>query len=178
MEHQEVIVWDRFVRLFHWSIAGLFALNYFVTEEGGDIHELLGYSALGLIAARIVWGFITQGPARWAAFWPTPSRLKAHWREIRAGEPHRALTHSPIGAVVMITMLLGLVALAMTGFAMQEIDYFWGDERLEEIHEWIANSVAALAVVHILSAIVQSIWLRENLIWSMITGQRNPRKLQ
>jgi cytochrome b len=172
MSHSSVVVWDRFVRIFHWSIASLFALNYFITEEGGDIHELVGYSALGLIAARIVWGFVTQGPARWAAFWPTPARLKSHWSQIKAGQPHRALTHSPMGAVVMITMLLGLALLAITGFAMQEIDYFWGDERLEEIHESIANGVAALAVVHILGGIVQSLWLRENLIWSMITGRR------
>jgi len=60
----------------------------------------------------------------------------------------------------------------VTGFAMQEIDYFWGDERLNVLHAWLADAVLVLAAVHVMAAVVQSLWLGENLPLSMITGRR------
>jgi cytochrome b len=167
-----VTLWDPFVRLFHWSLAAAFLLNRFLTEAGESVHEWLGYAAVGLVALRVVWGFAATGAARWDHFWPTRSRLAAHLRELRAGQPHRQLGHSPLGAVVMIAMMLGIVLLGVTGFAMQEIDYFWGDERLNVLHAWLADAVLVLAAVHVMAAVLQSLWLRENLPLSMVTGRR------
>lgn len=167
-----VTLWDPFVRLFHWSLAAAFLLNRFLTEAGESVHEWLGYAAVGLVLLRVAWGFAATGAARWDHFWPTPSRLAAHVRELRAGRPHRQLGHSPLGAVVMIAMMLGILLLGATGFAMQEIDYFWGDERLHVLHAWLADAVLALAAVHVMAAVVQSLWLGENLPLSMITGRR------
>jgi cytochrome b len=169
---KEIALWDPFVRVFHWSLASAFLLNYWVTEGGDEIHEWLGYTALVLVLARVVWGFGNTGAARWAAFWPTRTRLAAHWSEIRSGEPHRKLGHSAFGAVVMIGMMGGMLLLGILGFAMEEIDYFWGDDRLESIHESIADVVAVLTAIHLGGALVQSFWLRENLPLSMITGRR------
>lgn len=171
-ESSYTVLWDPFVRVFHWSLASAFLLNHFVTESGGAIHEWLGYGAVGLVVARIAWGFRATGAARWSAFWPTPARLAAHVRELRTGRPHRELGHSAIGAVVMVAMMFGVLALGITGYAMEEIDYFWGDERLHDAHEWLSDVVVGLAVVHVLGALVQSLWLRENLPLSMITGRR------
>ena len=75
----------------------------------------------------------------------------------------------------MIGMMAGLVGLAATGYAMEEIDYFWGDERMLAVHEWLSDAVLVLAVIHVCAALVQSIWLRENLPLSMITGRRRAR---
>jgi cytochrome b len=72
----------------------------------------------------------------------------------------------------MVAMMLGIVALALTGYAMQEIDYFWGDERLHLLHVWLGDAVLVLAGIHVLAAVVQSLWIRENLPLSMITGRR------
>lgn len=167
-----VVLWDPFVRAFHWSLATVFLSVRFLVDASEPIHDWLGYAALGLVLMRAVWGFVGPGAARWADFWPTRSRLAAHLRELRAGQPHRRLGHSPIGAVVMIAMMLGIVLLGATGFAMQEIDYFWGDERLHALHAWIADAVLVLAGVHVAAAVVQSLWLRENLPLSMVTGRR------
>lgn len=72
----------------------------------------------------------------------------------------------------MVTMMSGIVALGITGYAMKEIDYFWGDERIERLHSLIADVVTALAACHVVAAIIQSFWLRENLPLSMVTGRR------
>ena len=72
----------------------------------------------------------------------------------------------------MVTMMSGIVALGITGYAMEEIDYFWGDERIEQLHSLIADAVTALAACHVLAAVIQSLWLGENLPLSMVTGRR------
>lgn len=169
------MLWDPFVRVFHWTLALAFVLDRFVTEPGDPPHAWIGYTAAGLVAARVVWGFCASGAARWTHFWPTRARLTEHLQSLRRGEPHRRLGHSPIGALVMIAMMIGIVALAVTGFAMQEIDYFWGDERLERVHYWLSQATTTLAAVHVAAAVVQSLWLRENLPLSMITGRRSLR---
>jgi cytochrome b len=72
----------------------------------------------------------------------------------------------------MIGMMLGIVGLGISGYAMEEIDYFWGDERMLQLHEWLADAVLVLAGTHVIAAVVQSVWLRENLPLSMINGRR------
>jgi len=167
-----VQLWDPVVRVLHWVLVLAFILNYFVVEAGDDVHQWLGYLAASAIAVRVVWGFRNTGAARWSAFWPTPARLAAHVRQLLRGGYPAHLGHSPIGALVMILLLSLMAALAVTGFMMEEIDYFWGEEWLEDVHETFANSVAALVSLHVSAAIFESIRLRENLPWSMVTGRR------
>jgi cytochrome b len=69
-------------------------------------------------------------------------------------------------------MLLCMTSLAVTGFLMEEVDYFWGHETIEGVHERIADGLAALVALHLFAAIAESVLLRENLPWSMVTGRR------
>ena len=172
---RSVQLWDPLVRLCHWSLAIAFFGNYFLTEEGEAWHRWLGYYAVAWLAIRFVWGFVARGAAAWSDFWPTRARLKAHVAALlRGGDIHR-LGHSPLGALVMILMMLSMLLLGVTGFMLEEIDYFWGEEWLEEVHELIANGLAGLVGLHILAALVESLRLRENLPLSMITGRRRVR---
>jgi cytochrome b len=165
-------LWDPVVRLFHWSLALAFFANYFFTEEGEDWHRWLGYYACGWLAVRFVWGFTVSGPASWRALWPSVGGLKSHLLSLRRGEVHRHLGHSPLGALVMIAMMLAMLGLGISGYMMEEIDRFWGEDWVEDLHESIANVLAALVCLHILAAVIESIRLRENLPLSMITGKR------
>ncbi len=171
---QTVRVWDPVVRLFHWSLAFAFFANYFVTEEGESWHRWIGYYAVTWIVVRTVWGFVGRGAARWSDFWPTPARVVAHLRALRAGRDVHRLGHSPLGALVMILMMTAMFGLGVTGYMLEEIDMFWGEEWLEEVHAWIANGLAGLVGLHVLAALVESIRLRDNLPLSMITGRRKP----
>lgn len=74
----------------------------------------------------------------------------------------------------MLCMMLAILALAVTGFMLQEIDYFWGEEWLEALHTLIADGLAALVCIHVLAALIESLRLRDNLPLSMITGRRKP----
>ena len=67
-----VAVWDRFVRLFHWSLVGCVLVNAFLLDDGETLHRWLGYTASALVLARIVWGFVGSRHARFDDFFPTP----------------------------------------------------------------------------------------------------------
>lgn len=167
-----VRLWDPLVRVCHWSLAIAFFANWFFTEEGEDWHQWLGYWAAGAALLRIGWGFVAAGAAGWSDCAPTPARLRAWFREFRAGAASHRLGHSPPGALVMMLMLGAMLALGVSGFLMEEVDYFWGDERVEAVHGFIADALAMLVGLHLLAALVESIRLRENLPLSMITGRR------
>jgi len=70
MKQDRVRVWDLPVRLFHW----LFALSFlgaFVTAESErlrDVHVVLGYTMLALIAFRLLWALVGSRYARLSSF--------------------------------------------------------------------------------------------------------------
>ncbi len=168
-------LWDPLVRLFHWSLVFIFFANYFFNEEGDDWHQWLGYAAVAWLVIRFFWGFFGRGAARWADFFPTPARLAVHIRALVRGQPYHRMGHSPLGGLVMIIMMLCILGLGITGYMMQEIDYFWGEDWVENLHGWMADILLALVVVHVLASLFESYRLKENLPLSMVTGRR--RKL-
>ncbi|WP_248741367.1 MULTISPECIES: cytochrome b/b6 domain-containing protein [unclassified Pseudomonas] len=172
MPRDSLRLWDPVVRVFHLSIAGVFAANYFFNEAGDDWHVWLGYYAMGWMLVRLVWGFVGPRSARWSDFWPTPSRLAAHARSLIAGRPEHRLGHSPIGALVMILMLLAMLTVGLSGWAMEEIDALWGADWPLQVHETAADALLALVIVHIAAALFESVQVRDNLPLSMLTGRR------
>jgi cytochrome b len=164
-----VKVWDPFVRIFHWSLVTCVLLNYFVVDDGELIHEWLGYTASALVTLRIVWGFIGSRHARFSDFFPTPSRLKTHLAALREGRIEHHVGHNPLGALMMLALMALVLALGGTGF-LQTTDTFWGEEWLQELHEWLGSALIALAGLHAAAAILMSRIERTNLVAAMFTG--------
>ncbi len=170
---RSVKVWDLFVRVFHWSLVVAFFGAYFI--EGGDTaHEVLGYIALGLVAARIVWGFTGTEYARFSQFIPSPHRLFTYVREAIRRREARVLGHNPAGAVMILTLICAVIATGVSGWILTTESY-WGDEFIEKLHELIANLTVVLVGLHVAGAIYESIRHRENLIIAMITGHKRER---
>ncbi len=162
-------VWDRFVRVFHWTLVSSVLLNYFVLEAGETAHEWTGYLAAAFVVARIVWGFIGSRHARFSDFFPTPARLSAHIRAMRSGQPEHHPGHNPLGALMMF-LLMGLVlSLGVTGW-MQGTDAYFGEEWLQELHELLAHALLLSAGLHAAAAIVVGRKERTRLVKAMITG--------
>lgn len=164
-----VYVWDRFIRVFHWSLVSIVLLDYFMIDDGETLHQWLGYAACTLVLARIVWGFVGSKYARFSDFFPTPNRILKHLRHIVYGEQDKHVGHNPLGAMMMFALITLVLALGVTGF-MQSLDAYWGVEWLMDLHNTIANILIALAVVHVVAAIAMSFIERTNLIKAMITG--------
>lgn len=161
-------VWDPVVRTTHWGLAALVAIDL-VNEAGANPwHRYLGYVAVALVVVRLAWGCGHRGYASLASMasraWSALSHFKDRMAAGSAG-------HTPPGAL-MAFMLWGLVLLVGATGWMLGLDAFWGDDRVQQIHAWLAYALAACVCVHIVAAVATSYAQRVNLIKSMITGDK------
>lgn len=114
-----VKVWDPLVRIFHWSLVAAFAFAWFTGDEESWLHEWAGYAVIGLVLARIVWGFIGTRYARFSDFVYRPSTILGYARKALIGKEQRYLGHNPLGGMMIIALLVSLLATGVTGVALQ-----------------------------------------------------------
>ncbi len=168
-----VRVWDPLVRIFHWSLVAAFFGAWFLGEDGGALHQALGYTVLGLVAFRLVWGVVGSRHARFADFVPTPRQLAGYVRDMLARREARHLGHNPAGAVMILALITLLAATGFTGW-LQTTDAFWGSEMLEEVHGLLAHTTLVLVGLHVAGVVYSSLRHRENLVRAMVTGRKRP----
>ena len=167
-----VRVWDILVRVTHWAVAAGIIANLLFTEDGSELHQYVGYVVVGLVVIRLLWGFVGTRYARFSEFFPTPLRIKRHLSALsirRTDEQH--LGHNPLAAIMMLLLWAVIIGLGITGYLM-EAQILGNDDLLEEAHELLANSLYLLVPLHVIAAIAMSYWQRQNLIKSMITGNK------
>ena len=170
MEPAKILVWDIPTRLFHWLLAGSFAVAYITSEADGweNVHFTAGFTLLGLLAFRLVWGLVGSRHVRFSAFSYKPDQVLAYIRTLRTN-PHHYVGHNPLGSMG-IFLLLGLgLATATCGAIM----LFTGTELLEEPHELFANAMLAVVCVHIAGVVISGKLHGENLSRAMVTGRKN-----
>ncbi len=174
MSKQRILVWDLPTRVFHWLLAASF-LGAFLTAESEryrDIHVVLGYTVLGLVAFRFVWGLIGTRYARFASFPVAPRRVLGYLKSLLTPAPQHHVGHNPAGSLAIYAILaLALLAGASGYAAYNEI----GGETLAELHEGAANAMLGLVLVHIAAVIVSSLLHRENLVAAMLNGYKRGR---
>jgi cytochrome b len=166
-----VRVWDPLVRLFHWSLAASFAAAWLTSESRGAIHIWAGYCAAGLIALRLIWGFLGTPYARFSQFVHGPKQVIAYLRAILTGTENRFLGHNPAGGAMILALLAGLSATAFTGWLMTTDAYF-GDDLVQGLHSLAADAVLLLVLLHVAGVLLASFRHRENLVKAMITGRK------
>jgi cytochrome b len=164
-------VWDLPVRIFHWVLALSFAGAWLLSEgdEWRSLHVALGYTALGLIAFRILWGFTGTRYARFASFLYSPKQAVQYLRDLPTGKGPRYLGHNPAGGWAVYGMLILGAATGVLGYlTFNGI----GGEAMEEIHEVVANAWLVLIGLHIAGVLASSFAHRQNLPLAMITGYK------
>ena len=166
-----VTVWDPVVRIFHWTVVAGCLANLFIVEDGGRAHEVIGYAVAVVLVVRIVWGFVGTRNARFKDFVLNLSRLKEYLILMVRGREPRQIGHNPAAAVMMLVLMALLAAVSITGW-MTTLDAFWGVEWVEELHEWVAEAILWLALIHAAAALYESYRHGENLVWSMVTGRK------
>jgi cytochrome b len=169
MTTERILVWDLPTRLFHWLLAATFAGAWLTadSERWIDAHTTLGYSFAGLIAFRLLWGFIGTRYARFSSFVAGPRPVLRYLGSILKAKPERHVGHNPAGGWAVLGLLgLGAVT-ALTGY-LNFNDY--GGHWLEELHEGAASAMLGLVVFHIAAVVVSSLLHKENLVRAMVTG--------
>ena len=167
-----VLVWDPFVRVFHWATAGMFIANFTVIDDESAAHLYIGYGLLALVLGRLMWGFVGTKYARFRAFWPGMNDVRRHVRGMFSGEVDRHLSHNPLGALMVCNLLAALVLISLTGLMLSDLgfaDASW----VEEAHEIIANYTMACVGLHVAGVLFESRRSGTNLIGAMVTGHKN-----
>lgn len=166
-----VEVWDPLVRLFHWSLVGLFIFSYFTGDEWKSAHVYSGYAIIGLLVFRVVWGLVGSRHARFSDFIYRPSTVITFLIDTARLRAKRYIGHNPAGGAMVVALLLMLSAITATGY-MMTTDAYWGVEWVEEVHEIAVNLTLGLVALHILGVILASFEHGENLARAMITGKK------
>lgn len=181
----DVKVWDPLVRLFHWTLVIAFSVAYLTEGDLQSVHVWAGYTVTGLLAVRLVWGFIGSRYARFSDFVYSPWVTFRYLINVLRGSAQRYLGHNPAGGAMILLMLISLLVTVISGMALygadqwqgplagllRNVDASWVDA-LEEIHEVVANLTVALVVFHVLGVLWESLLHKENLVRSMINGRK------
>jgi cytochrome b len=166
---QRLLVWDVPTRVFHWLLVISFTGAFLTaeSERNRDIHVVLGYTLLGLILFRLVWGLIGTRYALFRSFWFKPSEIKAYVVSLIKAKPKHYVGHNPAGSVAVFALLTLGIASSATGVVVFE-DI--GGDVLEDIHNWVSYAMLGIVGLHVAGVLVSSVMHRENLVRSMITG--------
>ena len=164
------VVWDPFIRIFHWCTVGLVAVAFF-SDADRPLHDTAGYIVLALVLARLVWGIVGSPHARFVDFVASPWRILGYLRDLAAGRPRRYVGHNPAGGAMIIAMLGLLLITAGSGW-LSETDAFFGISWVSHLHNRSAHLLLVLAVLHVAGVAVSSLLHRENLLVAMITGRK------
>lgn len=165
------LVWDLPTRVFHWTLAASFMGAYVLSESERlrAVHVMFGYTVLGLVAFRLVWGLVGSRYARFATFAFGPGKALAYLRDLATRRAPDYTGHNPAGSWA-IYLLLGLaLATGVTGWLNLEKV---GGDAMEEVHEVLANAWLAVVFIHVAGVIVGSLAHRRNLVATMLTGWR------
>lgn len=166
-----ILVWDAPVRVFHWMLVASFAGAYLTaeSERWRLLHVTLGYTVAGLVVFRLQWGLIGTRHARFRSFVRGPAAIRRYLTAMLRRKPPHSTGHNPVGALAILGLLTLAALVAVTGWGTyNEVGALSSDE----LHEFLANAMLALVLVHVAGVLLGS-WLdRENLVKAMFTGRK------
>jgi Cytochrome b len=123
-----------------------------------------------LIGLRILWGLI--GPPAPAS--PNPADALAvaeQIADIRANRRRTHLGHTPLGALMILNLLLTILGIAVSGYLLTTVA-FWGVGWVKELHEALVSWAEISVVAHIAAVLWESRRTGINLARAMVTGEK------
>ena len=166
-----VAVWDRLVRLLHWSLLLSLIVSWLGTFALPGVHQPAGYLALALVGVRLLWGFTGSRYARFSQFVRGPRATWAYARAVMRRREPRHIGHNPLGAWMILALLGCVGALALTGW-LYTTNRYWGDEQVEALHLALAWGLLALSLLHVAGVFYTGRRQRESLLLAMLTGRK------
>ncbi|PWC36451.1 cytochrome b/b6 domain-containing protein [Azospirillum sp. TSO35-2] len=181
---REVRVWDLPTRLFHWALVGAVAVAVLSAElDVLSVHMLAGETVLALVLFRLAWGVVGSQTARFADFVKGPRAILDYLKRARAGgEAAFTLGHNPLGALMVVALLLVLLVQASSGLFASDDVLVDGPlvplasgavvSALSTVHRVLANGIFALVGLHVVAVFFYLLVKKDNLIRPMVTGRK------
>jgi cytochrome b len=193
------LVWDLPLRIFHWVLVLSLLASWYTAEMSSkgefvefrgqqygyaEVHFWLGYWALGMILFRVMWGFVGPRHARFASFVPGPRRFLAYARGFLRRDSQPTPGHNPMGALVVLLMLLMVGAQATAGlFLIDNTDIFAAPyhaavtestaSKLMHFHHLNFAVLQWVVVLHVVAILFYRFYKRQNLVGPMFTGRKS-----
>lgn len=164
---------DAATRTYHWLFAASFVGAY-ITADGEKfrlLHVALGYTMIGLLVFRVLWGIFGPRNMRLSAMFRKLQGFRTQVEAFRSGQwIHPAQLKQSANLMmttVIVTLLFSVIPLTLSGYAVyHEIAGGW----LEDVHEFFGEFMMFLVVTHLVMIVLVSVIRRSNLAKSMITG--------
>lgn len=130
-------VWDLPTRVFHWLLF-LGVLIALVTGEEGEegvlsIHQIFGFLVMALLIFRLAWGVVGTRHARFASFIRGPKTVLGYARALMRFAPPASVGHNPLGAWMIVLLLVDLAVVVGTGLFAGEGEGGEGHEEGEAV---------------------------------------------
>lgn len=180
------LVWDGWLRLFHWALAGAVAMCVYTGLFGGfeamDWHQWGGFTVLALVLFRLLWGLAGPATARFSDFLRGPRTVLTYLQTLSPGQAPQRRGHNPLGgwAVVLILLVVGLQG--VTGLFTTDDLFVEGPlydlasdswARLaNQIHGLGPWTVGGVVGLHLLALAVHRGVFKERLLGAMVSGRR------
>jgi len=187
MTDSKRLVWDLPLRAFHWLFAASVFASWATAQPGSEWmkwHLRLGYWMIGLLVFRLIWGFVGPQHARFTSFLKGPSTIWSYARAFtgRASAVFESVGHNPLGALMVVVMLL-LVAFQVTTGLFSSDDIAWTGpyypkvtdataQRLTALHHTNFNLILAAICLHVVAIVYYTFVKRQPLVPAMLTGYK------
>jgi Ni/Fe-hydrogenase 1 B-type cytochrome subunit len=140
INRQQVFVWSRKVRLFHWInviaillliTIGTVILNgkaFGLSNEGKvllkTIHVLVGYVFASNLIFRLIIAFVGKGYERWHKILPFKKGFKAELVAFTQGKQLAYKGHSPAGKLMVLALLSVMTVQMISGLVIAGTDIY------------------------------------------------------
>lgn len=174
-----VLIWDLPVRLFHWMLALLIAAALGISLCFDDsspwfpYHSVLALIAAPLIVLRLVWGLVGTRYARFWSFLFGPKAVAMYFINALRWRETRHAGHNPGAAYFVILLMLLPLLSVLSGYQLGV-----GNEKVKELHEFLAYALLGVIGVHILGVILHTLRHKEFITLSMIDGKKQAEPTQ
>lgn len=187
---EKIKVWDPLLRGFHWLLAFFVIAAWCLGQFGPlkmTLHFWCGYVVIGLLAFRLIWGFIGPRSARFSSFVTGPGPILAYLRGFTSREPSHWPGHNPLGALSVIAMLAVLAAQVSTGLISDPDDYInvgplakyvssAARSKAVGLHHLGGSIILILVLLHVAVILYYRFWKHEDLVKPMVTGWKDTRQ--
>lgn len=185
-------IWDPVTRMWHWVLALAIVVNWsfgtFMSFDTVEWHFYTGYLILGLLAFRLLWGFVGPRPVRFRTFLNnTPASTWQYFKTLTRREPSGTPGHNPLGSLAVLAMLTVIAGQGFSGLFIEADDFFeYGPlngyvseatvKFMSGWHHTLADVILVLVILHVVVILFYLFWKRENLIKPMINGWKWVRR--
>jgi cytochrome b len=182
---RKILIWDIPTRLFHWLLVGLIFFQWLTVEILDDaikLHMYGGYTLLGLVLFRIIWGFVGTTYARFSNFIYSLTDIIAYCRQLASKDSEPYSGHNPMGGIAVILLLSLVLLQAVSGLFITDDIFSSGpyysavsgqiQDIMATIHHRVFDILLIFIVIHVLTVVVYVFYKQQPIVSAMVHGKK------